>query len=88
MTLESLSYTSRSFHTTIYVAPTPKVRIIHTPSSHKPCYKIDHAILGYVSLNVKKILELHLKRKRKKRKKRGKSELSEGEKRTNVILGE
>jgi hypothetical protein len=67
MTLESLSYTSGSFHTTIYAASTPEVRIIHTPSSHKPCYKIAHVILGYVSLNVKKILGLHSNRKREKK---------------------
>jgi hypothetical protein len=67
MTLESLL---RSFHTTIYAAYTLEVRIIHTPSSRKPCYKIAHAILGYVSLIVKKILGLHSKRKREKKRKK------------------
>jgi hypothetical protein len=47
MILQSLSYTSRSFHSTIYAASDMEVHIF--PSSH-----IAHATLGYISLNVKK----------------------------------
>jgi hypothetical protein len=81
-----LSYTSRSFHTTIYDTSTPEVRIIHTPFIHKPCYKIAHAILGYVSSMSKRFWGYI--RIEKEKNERGKSETRGGEKRTSVILGE
>jgi hypothetical protein len=77
MILKSLSYTSRSFNSTIYAAYDMEVRIFL--SSH-----IARATLGYISLNVKKDFGATFGKKNK----RGKSEKREGEKRTSVILGE